>query len=126
MESNGNGKVKHPGRQRGRISQEEWDTVQDFKADLKRELARIEEEEHQRRLALQPPKLYGYIRCSHKDSADSGKGMEAQRNIIKRWAEFIRDEYSHLPEITWVIDKIVSAYKIPFAMREGGISCITP
>ena len=40
--------------------------------------------------------------------------------LNERWADFIRTEYPDLPEITWVEDRVVSAFKIPFALRDGG------
>lgn len=34
--------------------------------------------------------LYGYLRCSHRDSVASGLGPEAQEHGMKSWAEFKR------------------------------------
>jgi DNA invertase Pin-like site-specific DNA recombinase len=113
--------VKTPARQKGRISPEEWEAIQAYKAELKRQIAEVEEAERQERRRLQPPRLYGYIRCSHRDSEESGKGLKAQHDIIERWVEFIRRDYPSLPpEVTWVEDLSVSAFKIPFAVRERG------
>jgi hypothetical protein len=41
--------VKIPARQKGKISPEDWEAIQAYKADLKREMDRIEEAERQRR-----------------------------------------------------------------------------
>ncbi len=69
-----------------------------------------------------PPILWGYIRCSHQDSKDSGLGEDAQHNMTVRWAELLRSEKPHLPsEIKWCQeDDPVSAYKVQFRFRPAG------
>jgi len=80
-------------------------------------------------LTPRPPKLFGYIRCSHLDSVESGLGIDAQRRIILRWAEFVRELYPELTgEIEWIeeqkvikkVNKAISAYKVELIRRPGG------
>jgi DNA invertase Pin-like site-specific DNA recombinase len=52
---------------------------------------------------------------------DSGLGLEAQRRLIARWGEFVREQHPMLPELEWIEEeKAVSAYKVPLVRRPGG------
>jgi hypothetical protein len=107
--------VKIPARQKGRINPDAWEAIQAYRAELQRQLKELEEAQEQERIRLQPPCLYGYIRCSHRDSEESGKGLKAQHNLVERWVEFVRRDYPNLPaEITWVEDLSKSAFRLPF------------
>ena len=68
-----------------------------------------------------PPHLFGYIRCSHQDSMDSGLGIDGQHRLITAWGNFLRVQYPELPEVTWIEEeKAISAYKVPLTRRPGG------
>ena len=80
------------GRQRNKIKPEDWEELKRLVENTK--IVRrqtVEEIEAQRGV-----KLWGYVRCSHQDSIDSGLGIEAQCRLILRWAEFIREQYPRL------------------------------
>lgn len=64
------------------------------------------------------PKVYGYLRVSHKDQSDNTFDTQT-REIKARFKRISEDE----PDCVWgetIIDKAVSAYKNPFFKRPGG------
>jgi len=70
------------------------------------------------------PTARGYIRCSHKDSKESGLGLEAQaRDIAIRYTQLALED----PTLKWggnEVDAVVSAYCAgggkPFLKRDAG------
>jgi DNA invertase Pin-like site-specific DNA recombinase len=107
-----------PYRQRNKISKEEWEAISKLTENAVILPIHTSESE------VEPdrgPALWGYVRCSHQDSIDSGLGLEAQRRLISRWAEFIQEEHPDLTEIRWIEEeKAVSAYKVKLMDRPGG------
>jgi DNA invertase Pin-like site-specific DNA recombinase len=68
-------------------------------------------------------KVYGYMRVSHDDSAQSGLGLKAQRQQILNWYRMLRSQPKHRGNMEWgklVIDKAVSAYSKKFITRPAG------
>ena len=66
------------------------------------------------------PKVYGYLRVSHKDQADSGNSIETQRKIVEdKFAELKRQD-SGLEWGQHFCDPAVSAYKKNFFTRPEG------
>jgi DNA invertase Pin-like site-specific DNA recombinase len=115
---NGNGE-RIPSRQVGRISDADWDRIQK---------ARREYEESLRGASCRPyPSAFGYRRCSHQDSADSGLGLDAQERIIQGYFEMLRGE---IPDLQWgggFADEVVSAYRgknYRFPDRPGGCAIL--
>ncbi len=104
-------------RQKTKIKPEEWEKMKKLVENTKiKPRQTVEEIEAQRGV-----KLWGYVRCSHQDSIDSGLGIEAQRRLISRWADFIREQHPDLPELEFIEeDKEVSAYKVPLKLRPAG------
>ncbi len=100
-----------------KITNKEWLRRRAERALLDLDQCRQSEEESPR-----PPIVWGYIRCSHQDSKDSGLGEDAQHNMTIRWAELLRSEKPHFPkEIVWCQeDDPVSAYKVQFRFRPVG------
>jgi DNA invertase Pin-like site-specific DNA recombinase len=105
-------------RQRNKISKEEWEAISKLTENA------VILPIHTSEIKIEPdrgPALWGYVRCSHQDSIDSGLGLEAQRRLISRWAEFIQEEHPDLTEIRWIEEeKAVSAYKVKLMDRPGG------
>lgn len=69
-----------------------------------------------------PPRIYGYLRCSHPSSAFSQYGLDAQRSLIEQYiTRLLEDEEfaGHEPGGIFC-DKAVSASKIPFLARREG------
>ena len=119
---NGNGTLKVPGRQRNRITPEEWEMIRKYKAELQRETARIEAaEQGQAEEEDRPPKVFGYVRCSHEYSKESGRGEDSQQNMILGWADFLHVQNPDLPPVEWMHEEDpVSAYKVPLRRRPKG------
>lgn len=68
----------------------------------------------------QPGRLYGYIRVSTPRQAESGLGLEAQKQRVFEKREIILRTQ---PELLWVgifADEGYSAYKIEFRCRKNG------
>lgn len=66
------------------------------------------------------PKAYGYIRCSHEDSAQSGLGMEHQEKVCQGYYQFLR---LNQPDLEWggfFTDPAESAYKKFLIRRPQG------
>lgn len=122
-----NGKPYIPGRQRGKIPDEEWAEIQRYRTGLKKQLADVEaaikREEHAARevSAKRAPAIFGYVRVSHQDSKDSGLGEDGQKRIVERWAAIVRDEYKIEGPIRWNQEKdAVSAFKKQLILRDAG------
>ena len=68
-------------------------------------------------------KVYGYVRCSHADSAESGLGMEVQRQKIETYFRYfvMRQQGDEVIEWGgWFVDSAVSAYRFKLSMRPEG------
>jgi len=108
-------------RQRGKITPQEREMIQKYLADLEREKARLQSAMQEEEEAARQPMVFGYVRCSHEDSKASGRGEDSQRDMILKWAEFLRNEISILPEVTWMQEEDpVSAYRVPLRHRSKG------
>ena len=122
-----NGKPYIPGRQRGKIPDEEWAEIQAYRRSLAKQLADVEaaikrdEEAARNSGPKRGPAIFGYIRCSHQDSKDSGLGEEGQRRIIERWATLVKEERGINGDIRWFHEPdAVSAFKVPLILRDQG------
>ncbi len=104
-------------RQKLKIKPEDWEELKRLVENTKIVRRQTVEEVE----AARGVKLWGYVRCSHQDSIDSGLGIEAQCRLISRWAEFIREQYPQLPDVEWLEeDKAVSAFKVQLKLRPAG------
>lgn len=107
---------KIPKRQRNKIDAEEWEFIKKLRLEVA--------EQRRQKEAVEPdrgPLPWAYIRCSHQDSMDSGLGIEAQRRMVSRWLEFVREKYPDLGNLRMLEEeKAISAYKIPLIRRPAG------
>ena len=79
-----------------------------------RQVAREGEPEHRGPLA------FGYRRCSHEDSRQSGLGLAVQIERVERYYEYLKATHPELDWGGWFVDEAVSAYKNPLITRKGG------
>jgi DNA invertase Pin-like site-specific DNA recombinase len=87
----------------------------------------IEEQKRWAAIDAEPnhvPRAYGYRRCSHLDSAETGFGLKAQETRITAYWDFLRPRLEE-KEITvewgrWFSDEAVSAYSLNLAERPEG------
>lgn len=75
------------------------------------------------------PRFFAYSRCSHRDSADSGAGLQAQDQKNR---ELFEDARALCPDLEWAdqsfahempghfCDRVISAWKVPFFKRPAG------
>lgn len=72
---------------------------------------------------VKPGRVFVYLRCSHRYSADSGLGLRYSLNLCCEYAEALIEEY---PQLEWdegsnvVTDAAVSALSTPIAKRPHG------
>lgn len=59
-------------------------------------------------------RVFGYIRCSHIDSLNSGLGLESQEMRVREYAKGVPGVFEGI-----VRDDAVSAFKVPFAERRA-------
>ena len=67
-----------------------------------------------------PGKVYVYIRCSHRSSAESGLGLLAQARHAEEFAQQLTVTNPLLTEGGVIVDSAISAAGMPFKMRPGG------
>lgn len=67
-----------------------------------------------------PGKIHLYLRCSHRESAESGLGLLAQLKIITEYAESLMEENPNLIMGETFTDSVQSAFSCPLRMRLGG------
>lgn len=67
-----------------------------------------------------PGRIFLYIRCSHRDSADSGLGIAAQLDISRAYADFLMETNPLLSIYDTVFDIGVSAFSLNLRNRPGG------
>jgi len=65
-------------------------------------------------------KVHSYIRCSHRDSADSELGLLAQARKAESYSQFLIDKTPGLERGEQFTDIVVSASKFPLRVRFGG------
>jgi DNA invertase Pin-like site-specific DNA recombinase len=106
------------GPRRGRISEQDWGELQQYRAWLDEEKARTERLAAAAQEAIaRPPKLYAYLRCSHEESKKSGLSIESQKTSCGPAIARLRELHPDLPEVEWVIDEAVSAWKSDKLLR---------
>jgi len=70
-------------------------------------------------------KAYGYLRCSHADSEQSGLGLAAQQDRVRAYYDLLKMRLAQQGvELEWgglLIDKVVSAWNKPLLKRPQGI-----
>ena len=93
-----------PGR-RGKISNEEWAEIRAFEKKIE--------------LAEHKPTIYTYRRCSHRDSAESGLGLDAQEKTINAYVALLQAKNQDLQVGQAYSDEIVSAYSKNFLQRRN-------
>lgn len=65
-------------------------------------------------------RIFIYVRCSHRDSAESGLGMLAQVDQARGFADRLMAQNDKLELQEIYVDEAVSATKCPFKMRNSG------
>lgn len=66
------------------------------------------------------PLAFGYRRCSHEDSRQSGLGLSVQIERVERYYDYLKPTHPGLGWGDWFVDEAVSAYKNPLITRKGG------
>jgi DNA invertase Pin-like site-specific DNA recombinase len=87
----------------------------------------IEEQKRWAAIDAEPnhvPRAYGYRRCSHLDSAETGFGLKAQETRIVAYWDFLRPRLEEksisIQWGRWFSDEAVSAYTLNLAERPEG------
>ena len=70
--------------------------------------------------AAPPARVFIYVRCSHRDSAESGLGMLAQLDQARSFADRLIEKNPHLELSEIFVDEAVSATKLPLRVRQAG------
>lgn len=65
-------------------------------------------------------RVFGYIRCSHIKSLESGLGLAAQRTGVESYVEKLCNQHPDLESMGIYSDDAVSAFTVPFAKRPSG------
>lgn len=76
--------------------------------------------EHEVTLPPRPAVAHFYIRCSHRDSAESGLGLKAQRRACKPCFQEIKDKEPGLLAGEYYVDEAVSAWRKKLIQRPEG------
>lgn len=69
---------------------------------------------------LPPGRLHIYLRCSHRDSAESGLGIEHQLQVATAYRDHLTAMHPQLTAGEVIQDLAVSAYSRPLRERPGG------
>ena len=78
----------------------------------------------EREIVDRPPWVWGYRRCSHINSEESGQGLNVQHSLIETYTNAL---IVRRPELTPAAvhedysDIVVSAWKVPFRKRPAGM-----
>lgn len=68
----------------------------------------------------EPGRVFGYIRCSHVKSLESGLGLGAQEDGVSAYMKKIMAKNSQLEDMGIFADEAVSAFSVPFDKRPLG------